>query len=65
MENAWSYVVRKVYEKVKQNNSFKDLEDNIYTAQDSIDTDYLKQLVVSVTDRMDQCLTLKGGPTNY
>ena len=41
IENAWSYV-HKEYEKGEQNNSFKELEDNIYALWDSIDSDYLK-----------------------
>ena len=63
IENIWSYAVRKVYEKGVQNNSYKELEDNIYTAWDSIDPDYLKQFVASMPDRMAQCLAMKGGPT--
>lgn len=65
IENVWSYLVRKVYENGRQYNSFAELEDNIYAAWDSIDPDYLKKLVASMPDRMAQCLTMKGGPTNY
>ena len=41
------------------------LEDNMHAAWGSIDPDYLKQLVASIPGRMAQCLTMKGGPTNY
>ena len=57
--------IHKDYEKGKQYNSFKELECNIYTEWDSIDPDYLKQLVTSIPDRMAQYLTIKGSPTNY
>ena len=63
--NVRSYVVHKVYEKKNQNKSFKKLEDNMYTAWDSNDPDYLKQLLISMSYRMPQCLTMKRGPKNY
>ena len=65
IENVWFYDVLKVYKKGKQCNSFKGLKYSIYTAWDSIDPDYLKQLVSCVPDRVAQCLTIKGSPTNY
>ena len=65
IENVWSYLVHKVYEKGRQYNSLEELENNIYAAWDSIDPNYLKELVASMPERMVQCLTVKGGPTTY
>ena len=42
IEKVSFYVVRTVYEKGKQYNSIKELDDNIYTAWDSINPDNLK-----------------------
>ena len=65
LKNVKSCVVRKVYEKGKQYNYVKEVEDNIHTAWDSIHLDYLKQFVVSMPDRMELYLTMKGIPVNY
>ena len=54
-----------MYEKGAQYNSFKELEDNIYTGWNNIDPENLKEIVASMLDNMAQCLTIKKEPKNY
>lgn len=65
IENAWSIIARKVYEKGKQYQTVEDLKKAIqkcWVESTEIDTE---KLVMSMPNRIFECICEKGGKTKY
>lgn len=65
IENVWGWLARKVYESGKQYSSKKDLIEGIKQAWSTISLNYIEKLYESISNRIFEVISNKGGTTHY
>lgn len=60
IENLWGYLTKRVYSNGRQFNSVDDLEKTIYHEWNSIDPQYLRNLIDGMSNRICQVLINRG-----
>ena len=64
-ENAWGELSRRLYEAARQFETVEDLREVLYYEWDKIDLDYIKSLISSMPERVDELRRNSGPPTHY
>ena len=65
IDKLWGYLVRKVYKDFRKYDDVESLTEAIGLAWDTIDTPYLKRLVLSMPRRCTEVIEKGGGRTHY
>ena len=65
IENIWGYLVREVYANGKQYSSVPELKKAIFGAWNNLPSDFLRKLIKSMPNRINECIRNGGGNTHY
>ena len=65
IENAWGELSRRLYYGGRQFDTVDDLKEALYYEWDKLDLEYIRSLIRSVPDRIDELRAKKGYATRY
>ena len=65
IENAWGELCRRFYRGGRQFDSVEDLRDALFYEWDKLDIDYIRTLIRSMPDRVDDLRRVRGKCTKY
>ena len=65
IENAWTWLVRDVYQGYRQFDYVDDLKEALIDAWDRMPQNYINNLINSMPSRCGNVIIAKGGPTKY